>query len=123
MPEDDDLEQLFGPVIFSYTDEQAVEDGVLIPLRTPAGRDTGHRITASAFDEMKDYLKGSEDDDTVATYVLRELLPLVPMAYRRDREQNEFLAIGYDFRVRSDGPLWLVPNERGGATLMKREDY
>lgn len=30
-------------VVFRYTDRDAIEDGVLVPLRTPAGADTAHR--------------------------------------------------------------------------------
>ncbi len=123
MSADDDIERLFGPTIFSYTDEQAIADGVLVPLMTPAGRDTGHRITANALHELKTYLNDRRDEASLALYVLREILPLLPEAYRCDREEQRFLAVGYDFRVRRDGPLWLTPNEIGGTTLMKREDY
>ncbi len=52
MAEADDLmHELFGDVIFSYTDGQAIEDGVLIPF-IAGETDTRHRITRNAWNDL-----------------------------------------------------------------------
>jgi hypothetical protein len=127
MQDDDDqdtLKDIFGEPIYSYTDRQAVEDGALVPLLTPEGIDTLHRVTATAFGELRRYHgREQESKDATAIYVLRELLPLVEVAYRTDRQHREFLKTDYRFRVSRNGGLWYVPNEVGGITILRPEDY
>ena len=77
------LKQLFGDSVYQYTDEQAVEDGVLIPFSVP-GRDTGHRITSNAFATLQEhYRAGGYAEYSVADFLrlfFAEFLPLVPFA-------------------------------------------
>lgn len=127
---DDLLKNLFGPVIYEYTDAQAIEDGVLIPF-VAGSKDTGHRITSNAWHELKEHYRanGYQDytDRQFYDFFFAELLPLVPEAYRQWERQG-ILTTNYDFRVekynssRSD-QLWYIPNEVGGVTTMKPEDY
>lgn len=57
MQDDDDLLcELFGDVIFCYTDDQAIADGVLIPF-VVAERDTGQRIATNAWHELKEHYR------------------------------------------------------------------
>lgn len=60
-------------------------------------------------------------------FYLAELLPLLPEAIRvwRDNVGGGILKTTYDFQVtRQDrNVLWYVPNEVGGVTMMKPEDY
>ena len=46
------LQQDFGGVVFEYRDDQAIADGVLIPLMANK-RDTDHRMTSNAFETLK----------------------------------------------------------------------
>lgn len=119
-------DSVFGDVIFRYTDADAVQDGVLVQLQTPAGADTGHRITRNALEELKRYHrdKAEESEDSFLRYVLLELLPIAGTAAKL-YEAGGVLKTGYDFSNvgRGQGVLWYLPNEVGGITIMKPEDY
>ncbi len=114
-------------VVFSYSDGQAIEDGVLIPFLTASG-DTRHRVTRNAWGELVRHYrhKGYEDydDGQFGRFFCAEMLPLVPFA-KREYEQGGILKTNYDFRVvkKGDEVLWYLPNETGGITMMKPEDY
>lgn len=131
MPDDDSLENrlkgLFGEVVFRYGDAEAIEDGVLIPF-VVGKRDTLHRITSNAFNELSDYhrlrsYREYEAQDFYRFYFL-ELLPLVPEAHRV-WDNRSILRTTYDFEVtqRDSEILWYVPNEIGGITMMLPTDY
>jgi hypothetical protein len=114
-------------VVFSYTDSQAIEDGVLIPFLAPSG-DTKHRVTRNAWEELIQHYrkKGYQDYDDAQFYrfFFAEMLPLAPFA-KREYEKGGILKTDYDFHVvkKGDKVLWYLPNEVGGVTMMKPEDY
>lgn len=60
-------------------------------------------------------------------FYLNELLPLVPEAIRVYEKNigGGILKTDFHFRVTqaSDDVLWYIPNEIGGVTMMKLEDY
>lgn len=126
---DDLLKQLFGEVIFEYTDAQAIEDGVLIPY-VVNGRDTRHRITSNAYETLRRHYAPSYPEYKEADFYrffFNDLLPLVPEAFKQ-WNRGEVLTTNYDFRVErydteKDDQLWHMPNEVGGVTTMKPEDY
>ena len=121
------LEHLFAKPISTYTDEQAVHDGVLIPFITRE-RDTGHRITSAAWEDLTAYHRNhgypEYQDEQFYRFFFAELLPLVPAA-REGWDHGGILKTDYTFntKARTEGLLWYVPNERGGITIMKPEDY
>ena len=126
----DRMRELFGDVVFSYTDEQAVDDGVLRPFLTSQGRDTRHRITGNAYRELTEHHAQAYPQYAEADFMrlyLAELLPLVPEAVRVYEKNigGGILKTDFDFRVTkaSDDVLWYIPNEVGGVTMMKPEDY
>jgi len=112
-------------VVFRYTDEQAIEDGVLIPF-IAGGRDTGHRITGNLYHDLKAHYKEyNYDDPEYLKFFLNELLPLVPYAIK-EWDQKNMLQSNYDFKVGEQGDgekIWYVPNEKHGVTMMHPEDY
>jgi hypothetical protein len=127
---DDPLRELFGEPIYSYTDDQAVKDGVLVPFITDGG-DTGHRITRNAYEELTQHYRAKGhahyEESQFYRFFFHELLPLVPLALR-EYEEGRILTTDFDFRVRKYSPgeshqLWYLPNERNGVTMMKPEDY
>lgn len=134
MPDGDDpenwLEELFGPVIYSYPDSQAIEDGVLIPFLTPQGNDTKHRMTSNAYHALKDHHApryAEYADADFYRFFFAELLPLLPAAHREWRNQS-ILTTDFDFRVEKYSPgkekqLWYIPNETGGVTMLLPSDY
>ena len=121
------LDSLFDQPLYEYTDEQAVHDGVLIPL-IARSRDTGHRITATAWHALTDYHKQhgypAYQDKEFYRFFFAELLPLVPAAHH-GWQYGGMLKTDYTFSTerRNPGLLWYVPNERGGITMMCPEDY
>jgi hypothetical protein len=126
---DDFVKDLFGPVIFSYTDTHAINDGVLIPFYVNR-KDTGHRITSNAFKALKRHHAPTYPNYETGDFYhffFNELLPLVPEAFRVYKA-NGILTTDFDFRVaeyraeRSE-QLWYLPNEVQGVTMMKPEDY
>ena len=96
MPDDNNpdnlLKQLFGDVIFEYTDSQAIADGILIPF-VAGDRDTGHRITTNAYNTLKEYYREKRYHDYTEqqfyTFFFAELIPLIPSALGEyDRRRN-----------------------------------
>ncbi len=122
------MSEYFGDVIDSYGDDEAVDDGVLVALMSPRG-DTRHRITSNAWHSLVEHYrqKGYEDysDEEFKRFFLAELLPLASFAVQAWKE-GELLKTNYDFSVihtKQSETLWFIPNEIGGVTIMKPEDY
>jgi hypothetical protein len=121
------LEHLFGKPISTYTDDMAVQDGILIPF-IDRDRDTGDRMTASAWHDLTEYHRahGYPDyaDEQFYRFFYAELQPLVAPA-RHAWDHSDILKTDYTFNTnqRAEGTLWYIPNERGGITIMKPEDY
>ena len=125
----DFLHELFGDVIYSYPDSQAIADGILIPF-VVKGRDTHHRITANAYEGLKEHYAPSYtryEDADFYRFFFAELLPLLPEAYRR-YAAGDILTTEFGFRVTKyettrDKQLWYIPNELGGITMMRPSDW
>ncbi len=108
---------------------QAIEDGVLVPF-VAGRRDTGHRITRTAWEELKEHYRSrgysGYSDRQFHDFFFAELLPLAPFA-SREYQRGGILKSDYDFRVSNKPPeaetLWYLPNENAGITIMKPEDY
>src|SRR5690348_1114649 len=120
------LENLFGKPLYEYTDDMAVRDGMLIPFIVRE-RDTGHRITTNAWHDLTTHHQPhypAYQDNDFYRFFLAELLPLVDKAVH-EWDYGTILKSDYNFntKLRGDGVLWYVPNERGGVTMMKPEDY
>jgi hypothetical protein len=116
---EDWMRELFGEVISSYPDAAAVEDGILIPF-VVNGRDTRHRITGNAFNQLTEFYRQNGyptySDADFYCFFFAELLPLVPEAVRV-YEQNingGLLFTDYRFKVTqaSDGEEAVVCFER-----------
>jgi hypothetical protein len=122
------LKDLFGEVVFSYPVKEAIEDGIIIPF-VAKGRDTRHRITSHAYEELKRYhlAHGYENYGEAEFYrfFFAELIPLV-LAARLKYRQGGILTTSYEFSTshgKHDAVLWYIPNEIGGITIMRPEDY
>lgn len=115
-------------LVFSYTDEEAVDDGILIPFTTRRG-DTGHRLTTNAYTELSQYHRqhgcADYDDAALLRFFFNELLPLVGTAHETYRHAG-ILRTDYKFSVinkQQAETLWYLPNEKGGITMMLPSDY
>jgi hypothetical protein len=127
---DDLLREFFGDVVFSYTDREAVEDGVWIPF-IAGEKDTQHRITRNCWNEMTEHHKqnGYPDytDRQFHDFYLAELLPLVPFLIREYREGGIWTT-DYEFKktqanAKRHDRVWYLPNEVEGVSMMKTSDY
>ena len=106
----DQIDEFFGGPISTYTDQQALEDGILVAIPGDGGV---NRVTRAAFD----YFVIPEDDPaqevsniTPPMDAIRAMLQIAP---------DDGWRVG-EYRGRD---LWLIPNEVGGLTLLFPEDY
>jgi hypothetical protein len=106
------LNDFFGEPISVYTDQQALEDGVLVAVPGDGGV---NRVTRAVFDHFTEPLVTSPVTSTVTNIgplmdAIRAMLRLEPDdGWRTGDYQGK--------------RLWLIPNEVGGLTLMFPEDY
>ena len=100
-------------VIVTYTDAQALADGVLVAFPGDGGV---NRITRAVFDSFTKLLgstplTGEVTDITPVQDAIRALLKVEP-----DED-------GWRTGTHQGKELWLVPNEVRGLTLMFPDDY
>ena len=100
-------------IIITYTDRQAVEDGVLVAF---PGEGNVNRVTRAVFDHFtqpmgNSSITGPVTDTTPLGEAIRALLKDAP-------DQD-----GWRTGAFREKELWLVPNEVRGLTLMFPEDY
>jgi hypothetical protein len=99
-------------IISSYTDAQAVEDGVLVAV----DHLQVNRVTRAVFDHFTQPMGSSP-----LTGVVIDITPLrrviqTMLAVEADED-------GWQVGAHEGKKLWLVPNEVSGLTLMFPEDY
>ena len=99
-------------IIFSYTDAQALEDGVLVEVDDLQV----NRVTRAVFDHFTRPMGGS-----TATGVVTDITPLREVIQRMLAVESD--AHGWPLVAYEGKELWLVPNEVSGLTLMFPEDY
>jgi hypothetical protein len=100
-------------LIVEYTDEQALEDGVLVSV---PGEGKVNRVTKAVFDHFTKPMgetsgTGPVTDITGLQEAIRAMLKIEP-------DQDGWRTGAYDGKE-----LWLVPNEVQGLTLLFPEDY
>jgi len=106
-------------IIYSYTDQQAINDGLLIPLSDK------NRITNNAFTQLHTKYPNYETNKELLDFIQFELNILMPYAFKR-YNRGSMLKSDYNFKVgnfKHSQILWFIPNENKGITIMKPEDY
>jgi len=99
-------------VVFSYTDAEALEDGVLVAV----ARGPVNRVTRAVFDHFTASM-GSTPATGPVTDVTR-LMQAINLMLKIEAEGNGWRTGTFEGKA-----LWLIPNEVGGLTLMFPEDY
>jgi len=100
-------------VISSYTDREAVEDGVLVAV---PGQGGVNRVTRSVFDRFTSPMGSSPTTGPVV-----DIGPL--MEAIRAMVKIPADADGWRTGAWKGQRLWVIPNEVGGLTMMFPEDY
>ena len=101
----DQTEGAFGEVIYTYTLEQALEDGVLVKVGQLKNSKTPVVFTSNMFHEVKDRYQD----------IIRRGFDLLR---KKDPEDSECMKL----RVIEKGKLWVVL-DGAAVTFMKPEDY
>lgn len=112
-----DAQQNQWEVVSTYTDAQAVEDGVLVAVSG------AHRVTRAAWEFIVERTPIGEqiERDKAAHDFCVELINRDEAIARRVYDEN---IGGGIYCVWVDGrKMWLMPNENGGMSLMFPEDY
>lgn len=100
-------------VISTYTDRQALEDGVLVAVPTEGGV---NRVTRAVFDHFTQPMGESPATGPVINIgpLMEAIRAMLKIAMDED---------GWRTGVYKEKKLRLVPNEVGGLSLMFPEDY
>lgn len=100
--------------VFSYTSEQAIEDGDLVQ---PFEDKPGLLITRSIHAVCSDPMDGRRYMDKLGPLLLDASLAVK----KPIEEGSDDWPVVLEHTVA--GTVWIMPNEIGGITLMKPEDY
>jgi len=100
-------------VISTYTDSQALDDGVLVAV---SGEGGVNRVTRAVFDHFAKPMGESPGTGPVIDIgpVMEAIRAMLKIAADQD---------GWRTGTYQEKMLWLVPNEVKGLTLMFPEDY
>lgn len=96
-------------VIYSYTDKDAVEDGVLVKIGSK-----GDRVS-----NLSGLFNWIEDNGLLVE--VAQFIEQNRQEAMRIYEENIGGGI-FKWNIKEEN-LWLIPNENGGLTLMHPEDY
>ena len=99
-------------IIFSYTADQAIEDGALVhpyPTRWP-----WLLITANVHAKCKDTTDGRTYDQRLVPLLMDCIMAV-------QAKKNPEFPIVLKHTVADE--VWIMPNEQGGLTVMNPEDY
>ena len=100
----------FFKIVYAYTDQDAVEDGVLVPI---AGDGGVNRVTRAVFDEFVTPI----GDPRLKVLNVTPLMDAIRAMLKIEPDD------GWRVGVHEGKTLWLIPNEVGGLTLMFPDDY
>src|SRR5213594_3659254 len=108
----DQIDEFFGEPISTYTDQQALADGVLVAVPGEGGV---NRVTRAVFDHFADAMGSSPVTGPVTN--IGPLLDAIRAMLQVEPDD------GWRVGTYAGKKLWLIPNETGGLTLMFPEDY
>lgn len=111
----DQTKEIFGEPIFTYTDEQAVEDGVLVH---PFPRQFPNVLLSNAIYEAIEAAPGDRTFAQKAIPLIQDAIMIVNKGPR-----DEYLwTKGLEGNV-TNGEVWIARNGSKGITLMRPSDY
>jgi hypothetical protein len=111
------INEFFGPAISTYTEEQAIEDGVLHHLWPEQWPWLLLTDTIYARAEQVAFTRGDVPIETVLTPLAMDAIVETQRQMRLnprcDLVELEYTAVG---------TVWIRPNSKGGMTIMDPED-
>ena len=107
----DDADDLFGEPISTYSDSQALADGVLVEIPGDGGV---NRATRAVFDHFVTAIGNPRLGVLNITPLMDAIRTLLKIEPDGD---------GWRTGTYQEKELWLIPNEVAGLTLMFPEDY
>lgn len=140
---DQDLNDLFGEVIYSYTSDQATDDGILfnLMLLKPYFKDmdrsifnyaTTNLLYSLGYIEDSRSIKGIEDKKIITTTgdikinipSIMDLLNQAIKILKESKKKNDWFYSGkIEDPNGSEKEIYICQNETGRYTLMLPEDY
>ncbi|HYR88502.1 MAG TPA: hypothetical protein VE422_30765 [Terriglobia bacterium] len=99
-------------VVFEYSDEQAIEDGVLVAV----SEGKVNRVTRTVFDHFTK--SATEPAGTESEIDIEPLREVIHAILQVPPDEDGWRKLTY-----REKELWLLPNEIGGLTLMLPDDY
>ena len=106
-------------VIFKYTSNQAVEDGILTDLfQIPSLRNSRINLATTNLLQSKGYM--NLEAGTVLTQNIRDLL--IQCLKKMSKTKDTFYNVSIEFPDGSRGKVFIVENETGYFTVMLPED-
>jgi hypothetical protein len=112
-----------APIVSTYTDAQAIEDGLLIAVAAK------NRVSRAAWDYLcsrvpldnvaPDQIDAKQHDH--ALFTSGRMINQNALEARRVYDQN--IDGGIFTLIEKGRKFWIMPNELGGLTLMFPEDY
>lgn len=116
--------------IYSYTRQQAIEDGILVDItNTKEAKEAGFKIPVALTRSVYDLVEVPKNLEDMQDFTGRlwDVCFMATTAFRlaKDKELVPFKVL---FLMKRNEPpktvkLWLVFNAREGFTIMKPEDY
>jgi hypothetical protein len=114
-----DLSDLFGNVVFSYGDQQAIDDGMIVDItayRVIVNDKPLNRASASVWAKFGD----ADPDATEEQHAVcrKAMFDFMASVARLTPDNPD----GY-LLTAADNEVWFVENEVGGYTIMYPSDY
>ncbi len=114
----------FGNVIHSYSDAQALADGMLVDLPSIGVQVTFRvrrieRMSSALYEALRPFVEISEEPQKALTSVLRTKLRYA-VDTAGSGEQRDYL---YELPGGGGEKIWLIRNELGSWTVIFSSDY
>ena len=110
-------------VVFTYTDAQALEDGVLVDISSYGLGYGGKNVNRVTSNLMRCLVPSFFGDDVVEEFVAKLAKMHVTMIVSRAQPTEDDWLLTSHASIPHRHKVWLVQNEVGGYTVMLPEDY
>lgn len=121
----EEKDKFWGDPIYRYTDEDAVEDGILVDISALNVKFRGvpvNRMTRTLWEEFQPFLIDHSEAEKMFDIKMpskeEQLTSILITKLKMARQSRDD-----DYLFVLPPEIWLVKNETGGYSCMKPEDY